>query len=98
MANRLIDNPLVIDTPSNTVLLTGRRKIIQCELEGYLNATDAVEVQTEDGNTIWYDDGRVDLDTVRSGRIGWVKGIKVPLVMTNGNPNLNTGRLMIYFE
>jgi hypothetical protein len=99
MANVLTDNPLIIDTTSGTVLFSGgRAKVTQIEFEGYLNETDACEVQNTNGKTIWYGPGRADLDTVRSGRIGWVYGLLIPVNMTNGNKNLNTGRILIYFE
>jgi hypothetical protein len=100
MAAQLITNPLIFHPgdPQSAAFFTGKMKITQVEFSGYLNATDVCEVQTVGGNTIWYADGRTDLDTVRSGKIGWVDGLKVPVTTTNGKTNIPSGQVLVYFE
>ena len=100
MAAQLIDNPLIFNPAdgSATIVFKNRMKIHQIEYAGYLSANDSCEVQNQNGQTVWYGDGKVDLDTVRSGKIGWINGLVFPVNTSLGNQNTPTGRVFIYFE
>lgn len=100
MAAQLINNPLIFN-PADTsasIVFTNRMKIIQVEFAGYVDAANSCEIQNQLGQTVWYGDGKTDLDTVRSGRIGWINGLIVPANTTAGNVNIQSGRVFIYFE
>jgi len=104
MANQLSTNPWSIDTPSATPLYLGNMPHVQIEWIDYSSATtsDVVEVQNRYGRTIAFLTADSDFTTVRTGRMGWVYGVLVPLTTTNSAgtsvPNLAHGRLLIYFE
>ncbi len=95
-----INNPLsyVSTDADGSVRFTNRMKIVQVEYIAYTGATDACEIQNQLGQTVWFGDGKADLDTVRSGRIGWINGLVIPVNTLEGNPNIPTGTVIIYFE
>lgn len=97
MANQLASNPWIIDTPSNTVLFQGRMPHVQVEYVGYA-AAGVAEIQDRNGRTVAILTAATDLRTVRSGRIGWVEGLKVPTTTTAGPANLPSGKLILYYE
>lgn len=100
MAAQLINNPwsFVAADAGSTVVSLNRFKIAHVEFVGYQGATDTCELQDQLGNTIWYTQGAADLSSVRSEYIGWVNGIVVPANTFLGNPNIVSGKLLIYFE
>lgn len=102
MANQLASNPWIVDTPSATPLYLGNMPHVQIEYVDYSAATDIVEVQNRLGRTIAMLTAASDFRTVRTGRMGWVYGVLVPLTTLNNAgtsvTNLAHGRLLIYFE
>lgn len=77
MANNLTQRPWVIDTAAATVLWSGQVKISHIEFDGYAADTDVCVVKNAQGLVICQLNGASDLETVRSGCIGWVSGIAV---------------------
>lgn len=77
MANRLISNPFIIDTASNTPIWLPNIKVTQFEFYP-TQAADTVVVNDKDGNLIWSASGNADNETVRSGKVEWVRGLTVP--------------------
>ena len=98
MANQLASNPWLIDTTSTAVLHDAAMPHIQVEFAGYGTTAAASEVQDRNGRTIALLEGLATGETVRTGRMGWVQGIKVPPTLTGGGTNLSSGRLIVYFE
>lgn len=75
MANSITTNPWILDTTGATVLWPSRVKINNIEFAGYAVDTDNCLVQDKHGRTVWIGNGSSDLQTVRSGKIGWVDGL-----------------------
>ena len=98
MANQLAANPWLIDTPSATPMYLGTMHAVQIEYIDYTADTDTVEIQDRDGRVIALLNGAVDLRTVRTGRMGWVYGLKVPLTDSLARANMAHGRILVYFE
>ena len=92
MANKLAQNPMYIDTPSSTPIVTTKYKLKHIEFVGYGADTDSAIVTNQNGNTITEllgssagGDG-----VVRTGNIGWVDGIVVP--------TLTAGAVLIFVD
>lgn len=104
MANKFGSNPWLIDTPSalpeapNGLVFDNRIEHAQMEFIMYTAATDACEIQDRNGKLVAFLQGAADLRTVRTGRIGWVEGLRVPVTMSNGLPNVASGKILIYYE
>jgi len=98
MANQLAANPWLIDTPSATPLFLGTMHNTQIEYIDYTADTDIVEIQDRDGRVVAVLNGAVDLRTVRTGRIGWIYGLKVPITDSLARANMPHGRILVYFE
>ena len=98
MANYLGANPWVIDTPTPDVLYQGTMHNTQIEYVDYVNPQHHVEVQDRDGRLLARLKGDADLHTVRTGRIGWVYGLRVPIVDSDGVDNMQSGKVILYFE
>lgn len=77
MPNNLGQNPWVIDTAGATVLWSSRVSVRHIEFAGYTADTDRCVVKNAQGLIIMVLDGAADLETVRSGNVGWVSGIAV---------------------
>jgi hypothetical protein len=94
MANDVTRNPWVLDTVGivwGTVAQPLPARIGQIEFAGYSVDTDTCEVQDLDSKTIWIGNGAADLETVRSGKIGWShRGLKVS--------TLTAGKVYVYIE
>lgn len=90
MANRLTENPFVIDTASANVLFKGNIEVDYFEFTGYALDTDNVIVQDNAGNLIWQENGASDLRNVRSGHVGYIRGLIVP--------TLTSGKLLVFFK
>lgn len=101
MVNQLASNPWIIAVPSDSVLHDGAMPHVQIEYVDYDNTKaipDHVEIQDRMGNTVAYLKGKGNGETVRTGRIGWVYGLKVPVTDSDGQPNMPSGRLILYYE
>lgn len=92
MANHLAQNPMSIDTPSPTPIVTGSYKIRHIEFVGFAADTDSAIITNGNSRVITEllgasagGDG-----TVRTGNVGWVDGIIVP--------TLTAGIVLIFFE
>jgi len=59
-------------------------KVGQFEWVGYTQATDVLTVTDTSGRLVWQADGKADLDTIRSGTVGWVRGGLILTAMTSG--------------
>lgn len=106
MANQVTVNPWVIDTTVPNINTPGYlgpihdAEMHNCQVE-YIEYTDAshfVEVQDRYGNVVARLKGALDLKTVRTGRVGWIHGFTVPQFDQQGNPNMQSGKLVCYFE
>ena len=88
MANALNTNPLSLDTPGATVLVSSRLKI-QRVIWKATTLGDNAEIQDKDGNTIWKWTAEATPDMVESN-IGdnWYNGLKMP--------TLGSGTLYVY--
>ena len=98
MANQLAANPWLIDTKSDTPVYLGTMHNCQIEYVNYATDTDTAEIQDRDGRVVAVLNGASDLRTVRTGRIGWIYGLRVPLNTSLAVANMPTGRLIVYFE
>lgn len=99
MANQLSSNPWILDTTSDTTILWNHPlQHVQVEYYDYTNETDSVELQDKNGHTIWRGKGLNTLATVRSGRVGWVEGLKLPTTNSDGGGNMLSGKVIVYFE
>ncbi len=98
MANYLGANPWVVDTPTPLVLYPGTMHNAQIEYVDYTDANHIAEIQDRDGRLLARLKGSADLTTVRTGKIGWVYGLKVPVQDSHGVNNLLSGKIIIYFE
>jgi hypothetical protein len=58
--------------------LTGKVHIYQIEFEQYTNASDTATVNQANGKSFAFLHGAGDLQTVRTGNVGWADGIVVP--------------------
>lgn len=76
MANDVSTNPIILDTPGSASALAwkGNLKIENIELQGYAADTDTAVVKNAAGKVIATLNGAVDLQPVRTGKIGWVQG------------------------
>ena len=98
MANQLSSNPWIIDSTSATPYFLGTMQHAQIEYIDYTSAQHHVEVQDRLGRIIARLKGDADLHTVRTGRMGWIYGLMVPPTDSDGATNLQSGRIVVYFE
>lgn len=96
MANQLASLPWVIDTPSDDPLFTGEIKIQQIVYVEFTDPSHVAEIQDTDGNLVASLSGNTNPQSGHA--VGWVKGLLVPLVTITANPNLQSGRILIYLE
>ncbi len=68
------------------------------EYVDYSSESDQVEVQDESGNIVAILKGNQDLNVVATFKVGWISGLLVPVLNTQGNLNMPTGRLMVYLK
>ena len=96
MANQLAENPIYIDDFSADVTIFGHEaKIAHVEFAGYTLNADKIVLKNINGKVVTTLDGADDLETVRTGKIGWVNGLK----MLKADQSLGAGgRITIYFE
>jgi hypothetical protein len=71
---------------------------VQIEYTDYSDYTHHVEIQDRLGRLVAYLRGKPSLETVRTGAIGWVYGLKIPVLDSDGLNNLESGRLILYYE
>lgn len=98
MANQVSSFPWVIDTPSDDVLFGQNIAIRHMEFVDYNSTTDIVEVQDASGRLVWVARGNSDGLPIISDNSGYLKGLKVPVLTSAGNPNLPGGKLFIYIK
>lgn len=68
------------------VLWAGQAHILQVEFQAYTSDTDECTVNQTNGKILWYTNGAADLQTLRSGGIGWTNGVVIPQNgITNGS-------------
>lgn len=96
--NQLASNPWVIAVTQDVPLFLGMMPHVQMEYIDYQDPTDYAEIQDRNGRTVALLKGINDLRTVRSGRIGWVQGLMVPKLTSDGTTNMRTGRIVLYYE
>lgn len=97
MPNKLVSNIFRIDTKSATTpQYSGQAFIKRIDYASYQVATNQVEIQDKNGNTICILKGDPTFKTVPSGEIGSVQGIWVPTTDTLGNPNMQSGLVLVY--
>ena len=73
------------------VLSTSEVKVLHMEFSNYTGTTtDSALVLDRNARTVWNPTGAGDGEEVRSGNIGWVDGITIPM------GGITTGRLLIY--
>lgn len=82
-------NPLIIlaaDVATVAVVVwTGNIHIWEISFSEYLAAGNSCLLNRLNGKELWFGQGAADLETVRSGHLGTVYGIKVPAAgITNG--------------
>jgi hypothetical protein len=90
-------NPLRIDSADviagPVVVWTGNVHVLQVEFQGYIADADTCVIQNIAGKQFWMGNGAVDLETVRSGHIGWcMGGIKIP------QAGISNGSVFIYIK
>jgi hypothetical protein len=84
MANDLTSNPWVIDTASASVLCQTNVAVEHFEFAGYSAQGSQCIVQDRSGKTVWAATGAADLEEVRSGKVGWIQGLKIPTLENGG--------------
>jgi len=91
MANNLTSNPWNLDTASTTDLHpVGPVFIGQIEFYDYTSDTDTCTLTDRNGVVVWKGNGTSDLQTVRSGMIGWTLGLKLT--------TLSAGKVLVYIK
>lgn len=99
MANQLAALPWIVDTPSDVALASFSMKINHITYVGYADASSSVEVQDKNGHMVALLQGNAEHSPVNAEHeIGWINGLKVPTSKTDLNPNLQSGKLIIYVE
>lgn len=67
------------------ILWVGQVHVFQVEFQAYTGDTDTCVINQANGKIFWFGNGAADLQTVRSGGIGWANGITIPQNgITNG--------------
>lgn len=90
MANQIGPNPWMLDTASATPVFTGYMDVVQFEFSGYALDTDSFEIKDANGKSVWKGNGEADLSPVRSGKIGWIKGLALT--------TLSSGVMYVYIK
>ena len=109
MANKFGGNPWMITKPADLpseghpdgLVFDVNMEHCQIELIAYEDEGTIAEVQDRDGKVVAHLKGLANGMTVRSGRIGWVNGLKIPVTTFNGEPNLKggtDGAILVYYE
>ena len=92
MANLVGKSPWLIDTPSATVLTETPVTIRELRFVNYAGPTDFVEVQDASGHFLVrlqaHTDGAPDISTA----VNFARGLKVPLLDSNGAANMANGK------
>jgi len=83
-------NPWIIDAADVAAVAVtvwrGAARIYQVEFMKYIADTDTCVINRFNGKDFWDGNGAADLETVRSGNVGWTNdGITIPVGgITNG--------------
>lgn len=92
----LTQNPLRVDAADvaavAVVAWVGNIHVLQIEFQGYLADADTCDVLNTAGKNIWHGDGAADKETVRSGHIGTINGLKF------GVGSITNGSVKIYYK
>jgi hypothetical protein len=72
------------------VVWRGRAHIYQVEFQFYAADTDICTIDQYNTKIFWYGNGASDLETVRSGNLGWCNGLLIP------NSGITNGYVRIY--
>lgn len=78
--NQLASNPFTLDTVNVTPAIDTDVDIRQFEFIDYNADIDSVQLKDRLGNIVWETNGEADLTNVRSGHIGWVKGLALTIL------------------
>jgi|SRR5262245_40138652 len=98
MANQFAVSPFKIDTTSTSVLFQRDVKVQWIEYVSYSAASHKVEVQDRYGHIIAILQGITTLGVVPTPKpIGLVRGLKVPPTDSDGNDNMQSGKVLVYF-
>ncbi len=73
----------VTDGPFPITLSSHRVRLAHIEFTDYADDADSFSITDVAGHVIWEGNGAVDLQPVRSGKVGWAHGIIVAS-LTNG--------------
>ena len=96
--NDLTTNPWVLDTPSATDLHPiGPVWIEQIVFFNYTLDTDTCTLTDRNGVTVWVGNGSNDLQTVRSGKIGIVLGLKLT-ALSGGAQEQGKSQVLVYIK
>ncbi len=75
------------------VVWRGAAHIYQVEFMDYAAGTDSCKITRYNTKDFWDNNGTTDLDTLRSGNVGWTNdGLLVP------NNGITSGRVKIYIK
>lgn len=77
MGNSIGTRPMILDTASAVPLRKGWVEIQMIEFDLYGADIDNAVLNNQDGITIWAPNGKSDLSPIRSGTLGWVKGLQL---------------------
>jgi hypothetical protein len=90
MANDISARQWKLDTPAATVIANWNIKVKQFEFFDFNGNADLVKITDQNGKIVWDGHGSADGAPVRSGTVGWVNGLIMPV--------LTSGKLMVYTE
>jgi hypothetical protein len=90
-------NPLTINAADVSVagvtVWIGNVHVLQCEFQNYIADADTCDILNMAGKVFWHGNGAADLETVRSGHVGWcMGGIKI------GVGGITNGTVRIYIK
>lgn len=90
-------NPLSIDAADVAVtgvtVWLGNVHVLQVEFMNYTADNDTCDILNLAGKNFWHGNGAADLETVRSGHVGWcMGGIKIAV------GGITTGTVKIYIK
>ena len=98
MPNQFSVSPFRIDTTSTSVLFQRDVKVQWIEYVSYGASSHKVEVQDRYGHIIAVLQGVLDLSGVTTRQaVGLVRGLKVPPTDSDGNVNMQSGKVLVYF-
>jgi len=98
MPNQFVVSPFRIDTTSAAILFQRDIKVQWMEYVGYAASSHRVEVQDKYGHIIAVLQGMPTLEVISTPKaIGLVRGLKVPQTDSDGNANMQSGKVLVYY-